>query len=104
MRAPAIFCVAVLWFATDVALAATGDTNPSGREIGANCTACHGPNGRSKAAAIRSLAGMDKAAIISAVISFREGRRPSTVMQQLAKGYTDAQITAAAAFFATQKP
>jgi len=35
---------------------------------------------------------------------FRDGKRPSTIMQQLAKGYTDAEIDAAAAHFAAQKP
>ena len=38
------------------------------------------------------------------VREFRDGKRPSTVMQQLAKGYTDAQIEAAAAYLAAQKP
>lgn len=99
----ATLCMVALSLATNAAFAAPGDANPSGREVGANCAACHGPNGRSMDAAIRSLAGMDKAAISSAVSAFREGRRPSTVMQQLAKGYTDAQIDAAAAFFAMQK-
>jgi sulfide dehydrogenase cytochrome subunit len=34
---------------------------------------------------------------------FRDGKRPSTIMQQLAKGYTDAEIDAAAAYLAAQK-
>ena len=34
---------------------------------------------------------------------FREGRRASTIMQQLAKGYSDGEIEAAAAYFAGQK-
>ncbi len=46
---------------------------------------------------------MDKTTIIERVREFRDGRRPSTVMQQLAKGYTDAQIEAAASYFAAQK-
>jgi sulfide dehydrogenase cytochrome subunit len=37
------------------------------------------------------------------VKDFRDGKRPSTIMQQLAKGYTDAEIDAAAAYFAAQK-
>ena len=35
--------------------------------------------------------------------AFREGKRPATVMPQLAKGYTDAQIDAIAGWFAAQK-
>jgi cytochrome c553 len=38
------------------------------------------------------------------VQEFRDGRRASTIMQQLAKGYTDAQIEAAAAYLAARKP
>jgi cytochrome c553 len=35
---------------------------------------------------------------------FKAGRTPSTIMTQLAKGYTDEQIDIAASFFAAQKP
>ena len=35
--------------------------------------------------------------------AFRDGKRPATVMHQIAKGYTDAQIDAMAAWFAAQK-
>nr|MBA3590336.1 cytochrome C [Methylibium sp.] len=35
--------------------------------------------------------------------AFRDGKRPATVMHQIAKGYSDAQITALAAYFAAQK-
>jgi cytochrome subunit of sulfide dehydrogenase len=75
----------------------------SGRDIAANCASCHGTNGRSLGA-IPVLAGRDKAALVVLVREFRDGTRPSTVMRQLAKGYTDAQIEAAAAYFAAQKP
>ncbi len=34
---------------------------------------------------------------------FRDGKRPATVMRQFATGYTDAEIEAAAAYFAAQK-
>lgn len=94
-----------LVFAVAVALAwsVSGAAAPDvGRDIAANCTTCHGPDGRSRGA-MPSLAGQDKATIVQRVREFREGKRPSTVMQQLAKGYTDAQVEAAAAYFAAQK-
>ncbi len=75
----------------------------SGRDIAANCASCHGTNGRSLGA-IPGLAGRDKAELVALVREFRDGTRPSTVMRQLAKGYTNAQIEAAAAYFASQKP
>jgi sulfide dehydrogenase cytochrome subunit len=34
---------------------------------------------------------------------FRDGKRPATVMQQIARGYTEPQIEAMAAWFASQK-
>jgi sulfide dehydrogenase cytochrome subunit len=80
-------------------LAARAD---AGRDVAATCAACHGTDGRSRAD-IPSLAGRDKAELIRAMRDFREGRRASTMMQQLAKGYDDAEIEAAAAYFAEQK-
>jgi cytochrome c553 len=38
-----------------------------------------------------------------AVQAFRDGKRPATVMHQISKGYTDAQIDAIAGWFAAQK-
>jgi sulfide dehydrogenase cytochrome subunit len=46
---------------------------------------------------------MEKAAIIERVREFRDGRRPSTIMRQLANGYTDAQIEAAASYLAQKR-
>lgn len=75
-----------------------------GRDVAANCAACHGPDGRSRDVAIPSLAGVEKSLLVSAVRAFREGRRPSTVMRQLAVGYSDEEIEAAAAYFSAQRP
>ena len=98
----------ILQVAMSVALlvacgAAGADERNAGRDIAANCANCHGTDGRS-VGGMPSLAGRDKAEIVLYVMEFRDGKRPSTVMQQLAKGYTDAQIEAAAAYFAAQKP
>ena len=73
-----------------------------GRDVAANCATCHGTDGKSRGA-VPSLARQDKANIVQQVKDFRDGKRPSTIMQQLAKGYTDAEIDAAAAYFAAQK-
>ena len=74
----------------------------AGRDIAANCASCHHGDRRA-GAAIPDLAGMEKAAIVERVREFRDGRRPSTIMRQLANGYTDAQIDAAASYLAAQK-
>ena len=37
------------------------------------------------------------------MIAFREGKKPATVMHQIAKGYTPEQIDQLAAYFAAQR-
>ncbi len=71
----------------------------------ANCFNCHGTNGRVGGgnSAIPPLAGLRKAYIVEQINAFKSGTRPATVMQQLAKGYTDDEIARAAEYFSRQK-
>ena len=73
----------------------------TGRYVAANCANCHGTNGVAKGA-MPSLAGQKKDYIVEQVRAFRDGKRPATVMHQISKGYTDAQIDAVAEHFARQ--
>jgi cytochrome c553 len=50
-----------------------------------------------------SLAGLPKEHIAKQLRDFKDGRRPATVMHQIAKGYSDQQIDVMAAWFAAQK-
>lgn len=95
----------VLLAATALGVASTASAADSnlGRDIASNCANCHGTNGRS-VGVMPVLAGRPQAELVLIVREFRDGKRPSTVMQQLAKGYNDAQIDAAAAYLAAQKP
>ena len=83
------------------AAAQSGDS--AGRSLAATCANCHGTEGHSVAPEVVPLAGLSKEHIQSQMKAFKEGTRPSTVMQQLAKGYTDRQIESLAAYFAAQK-
>jgi cytochrome c553 len=76
-----------------------------GRNLAAGCAICHGTEGRpaDKDGPLIPLAGLPKDHIATQMRAFRDGRRPATVMHQLAKGYTDPQIDAIAAWFAAQK-
>ena len=74
-----------------------------GRNLTANCAACHGTNGVSAGGAIKSLAGDDKDYFVAQMKAFKEGKREATIMHQLAKGYTDAEVAALGDFFAAQK-
>ncbi len=95
--------VLVLSFAAaHAAYAQSGDPN-LGRNLAANCAPCHGTNGRATGG-MASLAGRQRAELVRALQDFRDGKRPATVMQQLAKGYTDAQIEALSDFLSRQKP
>jgi cytochrome subunit of sulfide dehydrogenase len=50
-----------------------------------------------------ALAGYDKAGLVKAMADFKSGARPATIMHQLSKGYSDAQVEAIAGYFAAQK-
>ena len=75
----------------------------TGRNLAAACASCHGPEGVSRGG-IPSLAGKNAAELIRAMQEFRDGRRPSTVMQQLARGYSDEDVSLIAAWLAARKP
>jgi cytochrome c553 len=49
------------------------------------------------------LAGLDKAYHVVQMTAFKNGTRPATIMHQLSKGYSDAQIETLATYFAAQK-
>lgn len=72
------------------------------RSLAASCANCHGTNGAA-APGMVALAGYDKAGLVKAMADYKSGARPATVMHQLAKGYSDAQIEAIAGYFAAQK-
>jgi sulfide dehydrogenase cytochrome subunit len=68
----------------------------------AACSGCH-PASTRVTSPVPRLAGLDRAAIVRAMQDFRSGQRASTVMDRIAKGFTEAEIQAIAAWFATQK-
>lgn len=93
MLAVVLFAIAPGAMAQDPALA---------RSLAATCAGCHGTDGRSVSPVIAPLAGLPKEFIVAQMKLFRDGKRPATVMHQLAKGYTDVQIDLLAGFLAAQ--
>lgn len=74
------------------------------RALAATCANCHGTEGRAvQNAAVPGLAGMPAAYMVEQLKTFKAGTRPATVMHQLSKGYSDAQIDQIAAYFAAQR-
>jgi cytochrome c553 len=68
----------------------------------AACSGCH-PASTRLTSPVPRLAGRDSAAIVKAMQDFRSGARAGTVMDRIAKGFTDEEIQAIAAWYATQK-
>ena len=83
---------------------AVANLSPSGvRSLAANCAACHGTNGNSVGGAIPALAGMNKEYFLNQIKAFKEGKREATLMHQLAKGYSDAEMASLGDYFSAQK-
>jgi cytochrome c553 len=98
-------CAAVIPLLAGAALAqqaSDADARAAGY-LAANCANCHGTTGSAKGA-MPSLAGQPKAQMVEQLKAFRDGKRPATIMHQLAKGYTDQQIELIADHFSRQKP
>lgn len=72
------------------------------RTIAATCMSCHGPGGKS-VGKNPSLAGQNKTSFVETMKEFRSGERPGTIMKRHASGYTDAEIEALGAYFASLK-
>ena len=69
--------------------------------LAATCANCHGTEGRAvPGEAIPRLAGQPREALAASLRAFRDGSRPATVMHQLAKGFSNEEIDALAAYFA----
>jgi len=85
-------------------LAAAGGASAADAPRGASsCTGCH----TSRAGiedALASLKGRKASEIAEAMLAFKEGGKPATVMNRIAKGFSDAEITAMADWFAEQQP
>lgn len=70
--------------------------------LAATCANCHGTQGKVIGSALPPLAGMNKDHMLQQLRAFRSGARPATIMHQLTKGYTDAQLEQIATYFARQ--
>lgn len=84
--------------------AAASAAPPNAAMLSNACAGCHGTHGASAGPSMPSLAGQSKAMVVESMKDFKSGKRPSTIMGRLAKGYSDAEIEAMGTFFAGQKP
>ena len=63
--------------------------------VAANCAVCHGQGGAG-AGDLPAINKSSPAQIADNMKAMRDGKKPSTIMGRIAKGYTDAQIDAVA--------
>ena len=85
------------------AFAAANLTGEGVRSMASTCAMCHGTRGRPvSGSSVAGLAGRPAPLLIDAMKAFKEGRREATIMHQIAKGYSDEQVKAVAAYFAAQ--
>jgi sulfide dehydrogenase cytochrome subunit len=87
-----------------MALAGAGQLSaePSAEAMAYTCAGCHGPMGQSVGPASPNLAGMSEGYFIDTMLAFREDDRKGTIMNRIAKGYSEAQIESMATYFAGQ--
>jgi cytochrome subunit of sulfide dehydrogenase len=90
---------AAIGLASIAAALTTAAEPPAGA---AACSGCHPASPRITSPVTR-LAGRDPAEIVKAMQEFRAGTRAGTVMDRIAKGFTDAEIQAIAAWYAQQR-
>ena len=72
------------------------------RSMAAACASCHGTQGVAQPGN-ESLAGVNKDELLKKMLDFKAGTRSATIMHQIAKGYSDEQLDAMAAYFSAQK-
>jgi len=91
----------VLLSATPLLVAATAAIGqaPDARALAAGCASCHRRDGTT----IPSLQGRSRDELLAKLHGFRDGSQAGTVMPQLARGYTEAQLEAIAAWYAEQR-
>src|SRR4051794_791329 len=68
-----------------------------------SCSGCHATSAAVETPVPR-INGRAAAEIVAAMREFRSGERPETVMNRIAKGFSDAEATAIADWYARQKP
>ena len=67
-----------------------------------SCSGCHALR-EASASAIPGIYGRNSGEVLAAMIAFRDGSRPATVMNRIAKGFSEEELRAIAAWLAEQK-
>ncbi|MCL6609285.1 MAG: c-type cytochrome [Geminicoccaceae bacterium] len=82
-------------------LAAPAPAAPTAETIARNCVVCHGPKEAGQLE-IPKLADYPARKMIEMMTGFRDGQKEATIMNRIAKAFSDEQIAALAAYFANR--
>jgi cytochrome c553 len=94
---------ALMGIAALVALAGTALAVSDGPPPGASsCSGCHAADKRVDTA-VPTLIGRTATDLVAQMQAFKSGQKPGTVMDRIAKGFSDAEIRAIADWYAQQK-
>jgi cytochrome c553 len=96
---PVVTAVALVFTLTGHASAAGPADAPPGA---LSCSGCH-PTARSAQTTVPRLIGRTPADIVAAMQAFKSGQTPATVMDRIAKGFSDDEVKAIAAWYGAQK-
>jgi cytochrome c553 len=84
-------------------IAAAFAAGPADAPPGAlSCSGCHA-TARSVDTTVPRLIGRNPAEIVTAMQAFKSGQLPSTVMDRIAKGFSDDEVKAIAAWYGAQR-
>jgi len=96
-RMTAVAALLATWILQSI-LACAADAPPGA----ASCSGCH-PASRWVDTTVPRLAGRNPADLVVAMEGFKSGQLASTVMGRIAKGFSDEEIKAIAAWYGAQK-
>ena len=84
---------------------APSNLSPAGvRALASTCAPCHGTDGHAApGSAVAPLAGRRRGEVAEDMVQFARGRKPATVMHQIAKGFTEEEVQALDEYFSRQK-
>ena len=100
LRTTLLLCT---WLLASPSGAATDAAALRVQALAATCANCHGSNGHPvDGGALPGLAGLPSSYLSEQLQAFKTGKRPATVMHQISRGYSDAQLQTLAAYFAAQ--
>jgi cytochrome subunit of sulfide dehydrogenase len=98
MKALCVAVVIATVMASNLPVLAASEPPPGA----ASCSGCH-TSGAAAASSVTRLYGRDAGEIMTAMTGFRDGSLPATVMIRIAKGFSDDESRAIAAWLAAQK-